>query len=161
MASARSGEFAEEEQGVLFEGDRPAGLRQDAHEGVGIGGMPAGEGDVVIELVVGIPAQHHVAETEAALQRREELDLGDVFAAQHAIGVEDADLDMGQAPLLDDLAGVGGSADVLRFQRHDVLPMIVGPLRRGNVPWPSRACQTGPGVAKGKGAEAPFPVANS
>ena len=36
-------------------------------------------------------------------------------------------------------------------------PWIVGPLRRGNVPWPSRACQTGRG-AKGRGAEAPLPV---
>ena len=67
------GEFAEEEQGLLLEGELAAGIGQDAHRRIGIGGVPAGEGDVVIELVVGIPAQHDVAETEAALQRGEEL----------------------------------------------------------------------------------------
>ena len=98
---------------------------------IGIGGVPAGVCDVVVELVVGVPAQHHVAEAEAALQRREELGLRHVLAAQDAVDVEDADLDMGQAALLDDLAGVGGGADVLRFQRHDVLPMDCRPPESG------------------------------
>src|SRR5262249_45265167 len=48
-----------------------------------------------------------------------ELGLGDILAAQHAVGIEHTDLDMGQAPLLDDLAGIGSATDVFRLQRHE------------------------------------------
>ncbi len=122
----RACELAKEEERALLEGQRPAGLGQDAHRRIRIGGVPAREGHIVIELIVGVPAQHHVAEAEAAVEGREELGLGDVFAAQHAIGVEQADLDVGDAPLLDDLARLGRAADVFGLQRHEIPP----PVRR-------------------------------
>ena len=65
-----AGELAEEERQVVLERDQPHRLGQNAHGGVGIGGVPAGERRVVVELVVRIPAEHHVAEAEALLERR-------------------------------------------------------------------------------------------
>ncbi len=81
--------------------------------GVGEGGVPAGEGDVVVLLVVGVPAQHHVAEPQALVQRREELGAVDVLAAQDAVVVEHADLDVRQPPLLDDRPGLRGGAHLV------------------------------------------------
>ena len=37
--------------------------------------MPAGIGDVVVELVVGVPAQYDVAEAHAAVERRLNLSM--------------------------------------------------------------------------------------
>ena len=61
---------------------------------VGIGGVPAGERDVVVELVVGVPAEDDVAEAEALFERGQELVARHVLAAQDAVDVEDADLDV-------------------------------------------------------------------
>ena len=83
--------------------------------------MPAGVGDVVVELVVGVPAQHHVAEAHAALERRLELVDVQVLAAQDAVDVVDAHLDVAQPALLDDLQGVGGGLDLARFHRSPLL----------------------------------------
>ena len=49
------------------------GLRQHPHHGVGIGGVPAGEVRVVVQLIVRVPAQDHVAEPEMLVERRQEL----------------------------------------------------------------------------------------
>ena len=105
-------ELGEEEQHAGFERNVAAGLGQDAHGRVRIAGVPAGVLHVVVELVVGIPAQHHVAEAEALVERAEELLARHVLAAQDAVDVEHADLDVGEAALLDDLPGVGDGLDV-------------------------------------------------
>ena len=63
-------EFAEEERQVVLERDQPHGLGQHARRRIRIGGVPAGECRVVVELVVRIPAKHHVADAEAALRGR-------------------------------------------------------------------------------------------
>src|SRR5262249_50709025 len=98
----RAGELAEEHEVAGLGGDFPAALRNDAYVGVGVGGVPAGEGHVVVELVIAVPAQHHVAEAHAAFEGGLELADMDVFAAQHAIDVVDPDLDVAEPPLLDD-----------------------------------------------------------
>src|SRR5207237_6662777 len=110
------GELQEEEQGLFLEGKLPAGFRQYPHGRVGIGGMPAGEGDVVIELVVGIPPQDHVAETDSTVESGKEFDLGNVFASQDAIVVENTDFDMANAALFHDAPCIVGGANLLRFQ---------------------------------------------
>ena len=61
---------------------------QQPHRGVGEGGVPAGEGDVVVLLVVRVPAEHHVAEAQAILEGREELVAIEELAAQNPVVVE-------------------------------------------------------------------------
>ena len=94
-------ELAKEQQVAGLRRDLAAALGNDAHGGVGIGSVPAGVGDVVVELIVGIPAQHHVAEAEIAVERGLlNLSTCRLLAAQHAIDVVDAHLHMGEATLL-------------------------------------------------------------
>ena len=93
------GELAEKECGLRLEGDVAPGFGQDAHGGIGVGGVPAGEPGVVVELVVRVPAENHVAEAEILVERREEFIAAQVFAAQDAVGVDDADLDVLDAAL--------------------------------------------------------------
>jgi hypothetical protein len=118
-------ELAEEEQHPVLERDLAAGFGNHAHPGIGIGGMPARVLHVVEQLVVAVPAQHHVAEAETVLERREELRLRYILAAQDGVAVEHADLDVGQAALLHDLLGVSKALHLLRLQRHDVTPRSV------------------------------------
>ena len=73
--------------------------RQHAHRGIGIGGVPAREFRVVVELVVRVPAQDHVAEPEILVERRQEFIAAEIFPAHDAVGVEDADLDVLDAAL--------------------------------------------------------------
>jgi hypothetical protein len=89
-----AGELAEKEYGFGFEGDVALGLGQHAHGGIGIGGVPAGELCIVVELVVRVPAENHVAEAEVFVEPREEFIAAEVFAAQDAVGVGDSDFDM-------------------------------------------------------------------
>ena len=63
-------EFREEERQVVLERDQPHGFGKNAGRRVGIGGVPTRQRRVVVELVVGIPAQHHVADAEAACRER-------------------------------------------------------------------------------------------
>ncbi len=77
--------------------------------------MPAGEADVVVELVGGIPAEHHVAEAEAAVERGFEFFAGEIFAAQHAVGIEHAELDVSELALAHDVLGIGRSLDLARL----------------------------------------------
>ena len=97
----RAGEFAEHQRQIAFKRQQPGRLRQQAHRGVGIGGMPACHFDVVVQLIVAVPAEHHVAEAEALLQRRQEFVAAHVFAAHDAIDVEHADFDVIEIPLAD------------------------------------------------------------
>ena len=103
-------EFGQEERQVVLERDEPHGLRQDAHRGIRIGGVPAGELGVVVELVVGIPAQHHVAEAEALLEGGFELVAGHVLAAHDAVDIDDADLHEGQIAAAHIVRRIGGSS---------------------------------------------------
>ena len=100
------GEFAEEQQHAVLEGNLPAAGGQDAHRRVRVGGVPAGVAGVVVELVLDVPAEHHVAEAAAVLQRREELAAVDVLAAHHPVDVEQPHLDVAEAAFLDDAPGV-------------------------------------------------------
>src|SRR4029077_277151 len=79
--------------------------------------------DVVVELVAHVPAQDHVAEAHAAVERRMELVNVDVLAAQDAVDVVDAHLDVAQPASFVDPAGVGHRFDLTRFHRS-VPPLI-------------------------------------
>ena len=93
----RVGEFAQEERHVIFERQQASGRRKHACGGIGVARMPTGVGDVVVELVVRIPAHDDVAEAEALFENAEELVARDVFAAQDSIDVRDAELDLADA----------------------------------------------------------------
>ena len=55
--------------------------------------VPTGKRRVVVARVVAIPAEHDVAEAETALDRRLELLLVNVFAAQDSVDIGHGDLD--------------------------------------------------------------------
>ena len=126
------GELAEEHDHVAFERDVAAGVGQHADGCIRIGGVPAGVLHVVIELVVRVPAQHHVAEAETLVERREELVAAHVLAAHDAVVVEDPDLDVIELALLDDLACIGRGTDV--FWLHGALFLYEWPRSMGSDP---------------------------
>ena len=115
----------QKEQHRVFPRQRAAGLGHDARLGVRIAGVPARELHVVVELVLAVPAQHHIAEAEATLERGEELGCGHVLAPQHAVDVEGTHLHVAQAPRLDDGARLGGAADLAGVV-HGCLRAVAG-----------------------------------
>src|SRR5258705_4455118 len=103
-------EVAEEERNTAVPGHGAIGPEVDSRERIGKTVLPAGELGVVVALVAGIPAEHHVAEAEAALDGGEELVAMDVLAAEDAVNVRYADLhlaDVGAADRVEDLLVVG------------------------------------------------------
>ena len=108
-------ELRQEQQPVAFERQRAAGCRHDPALGVGIRRVPAGKTDVVVELVGGIPAQHHVAEAEAAVEGGFEFLPREIFAAQHAVDVEHAELDVAGLALADDVLDIGRGFHLARL----------------------------------------------
>lgn len=99
-------ELGQEQQHVLAAGpllqrQPAAGAGHDAQLGIGIGRVPAGVLGVVVELVVQVPAEHHVAESQPAAQRGQEFVAPDVLAQHDAIDVGQADLDMRERAGLD------------------------------------------------------------
>ena len=116
--AARAGRFrvavelAQEERQVVLERNEPHGLGQHAHRGIRIGRVPAGERGVVVELIVRIPAQHHVAEAEALLEGGFELVAGHVLAAHDAVDIDDSDLHEGQIAAAHICHRIGGSLDL-------------------------------------------------
>ena len=64
-----------EKQDRIFEGQLTAGLGQYPNGSIRVARVPAGELHVVVELVIGIPAEHDVTESEATVEGREELVL--------------------------------------------------------------------------------------
>ncbi len=114
-------ELAQEHDHVAFEGNAAAGLGHHAHRGIRVGRVPARVLHVVVELVVRIPAQHHVAEAEALVERGEKLVAAHVLTAQDAVVVEDTDLDVFELAFLDDAAGVGRGADVFGLHRRTLI----------------------------------------
>jgi hypothetical protein len=97
-----AGELAQEEGDAVLEGQDAARVGQEAHGRVRIGRVPARIGDVVVELVVGVPADDDVAEAEALLQGGQEFLTRQVFAAQDPVDVGEPDLHVGVAALLDE-----------------------------------------------------------
>src|SRR6185312_27043 len=77
-------EFAEKEVYVVVPGHLAMRAEVDPRQRIGEALVPAGVCRVVVALVVAIPAEHDVAEAEAAFERRLELVLVQVLAAQHA-----------------------------------------------------------------------------
>ena len=118
------GKLPEEEQPPVLERQRPTGIGQDAGRCIRVTGVPARVLDVVVELVLAIPAEHDVAEAEAAVERRQEFFARDVLAAQDAVDVEDAHLDVLYAAFLDQCAGVLRRAHLPRFH----VDLLVGRL---------------------------------
>ncbi|MNY28236.1 hypothetical protein D3C86_1621970 [compost metagenome] len=100
------GKLADKQQHAVLEGNIAAGVRQHPHRRVRVAGVPAGVAGVVVELVLDVPTEHHVAEGEAAVQGGEELAAAQVLAAHHPVVVEHPDLDVTEATLLDDAPGV-------------------------------------------------------
>ena len=76
--------------------------------------MPAGvlDAGALVELIVGVPAQDHVAETEALVEGGEQLLAAHVLATQHAVDVENAHLDVAQPMLIDQPPQVRGACDL-------------------------------------------------
>ena len=64
-----AGEFAEHQRQIIFKRQQAGRLRQQAHRGVRISGMPARHRDIVVQLIVAVPTEHDVAEAVALLQR--------------------------------------------------------------------------------------------
>ena len=77
--------------------------------------MPARVAHVVIELVAAVPAEDDIAEPEAVFEGGLEFRAGHVLAAQDAIDIERADLDVGQLPLFHDGARVSRGSDLSGF----------------------------------------------
>jgi hypothetical protein len=84
--------------------------------------VPAGQGRVVVALIVHVPAEHDVAKAEPALDRGKEFVLVEVLAAQHAVDVGHRHFD----PVSGRVAN--GVEHLLRrnFLRHDVPPSTFG-----------------------------------
>ncbi len=92
-------EFRQEQQhvfaaGALFQRETARALRHDAHFCVGVCGVPAGVPGVVVELIVQVPPQHHVAEREPGTQHAQEFVAPQVLAQHDAVHIGQADLDM-------------------------------------------------------------------
>ena len=98
-------ELAQEEVHVVVPRHLARGIEVQAGQRVGVAMLPAGHCRVVVGGVGHVPAEHHIAEAEAALGvrlgRAEELVAMQVLAAQHAVDVTDCHLDFGRAGLLD------------------------------------------------------------
>src|SRR6185312_7015387 len=87
-----------------LEGQLAAALRENAHVRIRVTCVPAREADVVVQLVVGIPAQHDVAEAQSFLQAGEELLPREILAPEDAVEIEHTDLDVTCAARLDERA---------------------------------------------------------
>jgi hypothetical protein len=68
----------------------------------------AGELRVVIQLIVRIPAEYHVAESQTFIERRQELVAAQILPAQNSVAIEDSDLHMLDAGGGQRVAKVGG-----------------------------------------------------
>src|SRR5918911_5298048 len=88
--------------------------------------MPSGEADIIVELIARIPPEHDVAETEAALERRHEFLAGEVFPPQHAVHVENPELDVAHIAFTDDLRGICRGPDLVRLHTTS-FPLVCRP----------------------------------
>ena len=92
-------EIEYEEGGPRLPGDDAEGREIDLGQHVGVASVPTGYLRVVIKRVGRVPAEDHVAEPQSAFRRGVELVTMDVFAAQNAVDIESADLDLGDVVL--------------------------------------------------------------
>ena len=83
-------------------------MGQDPHRRIRVACVPSGEGDVLvlIELVVGVPTEYHIAEGQPVFEDRKELVAADVLASHHAVHVVQADLHVLDVSGLDDRLGI-------------------------------------------------------
>ena len=84
--------LAQKKHGFRLEWNVALSRRKNPHRGIRIGGMPAGKFRVVVELIVRIPAQNHIAKSKILLDARQELVPAQIFSAHDPVGVENADL---------------------------------------------------------------------
>ena len=97
------------------------GIQVQPRQRIGKAVLPAGELGVVVAVVLRVPAEDHVAETEAVVDRGEELVAVEVLAAQDAVDVGDGDLHLADRRLaqrLDDgVAVLGLVAGLFHWER--------------------------------------------
>ena len=84
--------LAQKKHGFRLERNVALSRWKDPHRRIRIGGMPAGKFRVVVQLIVRIPAQNHIAKSEILLKTRQELVPTQILSAHDPVGVEDADL---------------------------------------------------------------------
>ena len=94
-------EVHEERRGVGLRGDDAKGVEVDQRVSVRVAGVPSGDLRVVVEDVADVPAEDDVAEAEARLGDAPELVERDVLAAEDAVDVEAADLDLLDLPFVE------------------------------------------------------------
>src|SRR5207302_6258970 len=87
----------DEESGGRLPGDDAKGGEIDPSQGIGVARVPARNLHVVVERVRGVPAEDHITEAKSGLGSGIKLLAADVFPAQHAVDVESADSDFGDA----------------------------------------------------------------
>src|SRR5207248_7604900 len=105
-------EFAEKEIDAIVPRHVSVRGEIEPRQRIGKSFVPAGQRRVVVTRVVAIPTEHDVAKAEAAFDRRLELVLVNIFAAQHAVDVGYRDLDAVPGRFAyrgDDLRGRGRS----------------------------------------------------
>ena len=124
MASALPGELAQHEQGRLFERNAARCAGGQADLDVREAGVPAGVIEVVEDLILGIPAEDHVAEAKSGLQGRDQLVAVHVFAAHDSVDVEHPDLERLER-IRTDQVDQGLGREVGQF-RHQCLPPMAG-----------------------------------
>ena len=118
---SRFSELSQEQNAALiFHWKLTTGFRKDTDRCIRVGRVPAGETGVVIQLVIGIPAEHHITKPEPAFKRGYELVTRHIFAAHHPIGIEQPDLDIIKITVFDQLNGI--------FRCFDVTGLHVIPL---------------------------------
>ena len=64
--------------------------------------MPAGKPETIDQLIIGIPAEDHIAKPQPLVESRQKFFAPDIFAAQHAIAVEESQLDMLDAAIVNE-----------------------------------------------------------
>ena len=112
------------QNGVFFQRQFAPQLRQQAHFQIGITCNPARQLDVVKQLVVQIPTKHHIAKRIIAFQCSQKLCCRHVFPCHHPIEVKKANLDVGNAALIDQTADVSCRLHILSLCRlsHNTTP---------------------------------------
>ncbi len=108
--SARPANSPRNQHRLRFERNIALGLRQDAYRRIGVGGVPAGELRVVIQLDRSSPSRESHRRIRGSCRAPTGTCRGSDISAQDAVGVEDADLDVLDAALGQKVAEVADPA---------------------------------------------------
>ena len=73
-------EVAKKKREVVLPGYLAKSTRMQLDFSIGITGMPAGVGGVIVSRIVHVPAKSHITEPQPAIEQRNELFDGKVFA---------------------------------------------------------------------------------